>query len=345
MVPPVYNRARLSELPLPMLVLVPDEPNLESVEEAENTHNEESDPLSTSLNISNDIRGNESTAHLNDGIATNLPLANDFGSSNALPCASNATATNNNDLSTHVNDGDGSADEFGSLDSLEALQYSFSATANNNNAFSSHLDDANASNLPAANELALNAMQNAPNFVDNGENSPPVHSNDGIAANLSVAKGVGSSDALPSIATSNINNDLPSNVVRNDSNNLNSGLLQLNIKEEPQLPTMDEEDIDAMENIFNESHENVDEDASNMGNIFNESHENLDDDVDAMENISNESYEKLNASDDDILVHRGDAMPPPIAEKGLSYQVKANDIVSGNMPYATNVSKKNCLFH
>lgn len=56
-----------------------------------------------------------------------------------------------------------------------------------------------------------------------------------------------------------------------------------------------------------------------------------------MEDVFNESYENCNTSDDDVLIRKKDAVPRPRAEKS-KYEVKRNDIISGNMLFATNVS-------
>lgn len=63
-----------------------------------------------------------------------------------------------------------------------------------------------------------------------------------------------------------------------------------------------------------------------------------DEDVGAVDDILDGSFEKLNDSDDDILIHRNDVVPPPIKPEQIPYQVKMNDILSGNIPFATNVS-------
>lgn len=56
----------------------------------------------------------------------------------------------------------------------------------------------------------------------------------------------------------------------------------------------------------------------------------------AVEDVFNSSYEKCDDSGD-ILVCTKDVIPVPIGEKN-QYEVKKNDILSGNMAFATNVS-------
>lgn len=60
-------------------------------------------------------------------------------------------------------------------------------------------------------------------------------------------------------------------------------------------------------------------------------------DAQALEDVFNESYENCDTSGDDILIRKEEVVPRPIAERS-KYQVKQNDIVSGNMLFATNVS-------
>lgn len=62
-----------------------------------------------------------------------------------------------------------------------------------------------------------------------------------------------------------------------------------------------------------------------------------DEDAGAIDTIFNVSYEKVNESDDDILIHCSDAIPAPIKPKMVPYQTKANDVISGNIPFAINV--------
>lgn len=94
----------------------------------------------------------------------------------------------------------------------------------------------------------------------------------------------------------------PSSSERNEMVNLQANVP---IKPEPQFPDMDGEDLEAVEEILNDSYE---------------------------------------ALDDDVMIRRNDVMPPPIPPKLEPYQVKANDIVSGNLPFATDVSLMQ-LFH
>lgn len=67
-----------------------------------------------------------------------------------------------------------------------------------------------------------------------------------------------------------------------------------------------------------------------------------DEDDGAIGSIFDDSFEKLNDSDDDILIRRCDIIPQPKRENMIPYTVKVDDIISGNMPFATNVSVFYC---
>lgn len=77
------------------------------------------------------------------------------------------------------------------------------------------------------------------------------------------------------------------------------------IKNEPVFDQLNETDAEAVDNSFEESHENY-------------------------------------GSDDEVMIHRNTMpstmLPKPIGEPRNPYQVKVNDIVSGNIPFAMNVS-------
>lgn len=60
------------------------------------------------------------------------------------------------------------------------------------------------------------------------------------------------------------------------------------------------------------------------------------DDTEAAEEVFNDSYENYGSSDE-IMIHRTDAAPKPIVHEN-PYQVKTNDMVSGNMPFALNAA-------
>lgn len=55
----------------------------------------------------------------------------------------------------------------------------------------------------------------------------------------------------------------------------------------------------------------------------------------AIDDVFNSSFEKCDESGD-VLIYPKDVIPMPLAEKN-PYEVKQNDILSGNMAYATNV--------
>lgn len=54
------------------------------------------------------------------------------------------------------------------------------------------------------------------------------------------------------------------------------------------------------------------------------------------EKLLSSSYEECFDDDDEILICKNQIIPAPIASP--AYEVKQNDIVSGNMPFATDVS-------
>lgn len=54
----------------------------------------------------------------------------------------------------------------------------------------------------------------------------------------------------------------------------------------------------------------------------------------AAEEVFNDSFENY-GSDDDVMIHRRELVPKPIADKN-SYEVKSNDLLSGNIPFAQN---------
>lgn len=61
-----------------------------------------------------------------------------------------------------------------------------------------------------------------------------------------------------------------------------------------------------------------------------------DENAQAADDVFNESFENCDESGD-IMVHSKDILPMPIAERN-PYEVKQNDIISGNMAFAKNVS-------
>lgn len=61
-------------------------------------------------------------------------------------------------------------------------------------------------------------------------------------------------------------------------------------------------------------------------------------DAQAIDEVLSASYEQCYDSDDDVLVSTAGIIPQPKSIKN-PYEVKTNDILSGNMPFATNVSK------
>lgn len=82
---------------------------------------------------------------------------------------------------------------------------------------------------------------------------------------------------------------------------LASAINTVQVELKPELPPMDEEDHQAVEDIFNSS------------------------------------YEMVNVSDDDILIHKDEYVPRPMSNS-VKLQVKVNDILSGNIPFGTDVS-------
>lgn len=61
-----------------------------------------------------------------------------------------------------------------------------------------------------------------------------------------------------------------------------------------------------------------------------------DDESQAIGGILNESYEQCD-SDGDVFVEKSARIPPPCKNKN-PYETKKNDILSGNLPFATDVS-------
>lgn len=286
-VPPVYNEARLSEKPLPVLVLVPDE----SANPETNAENNQVNPLGAS----------SSNAIYENGTAT-------YTAMNIASISSNvhSSSNSNNDWSSHLydsNDFNSLANEF---DGFNVSQNDADKTTNSNNDVSFHLDDSLANiEFDASNVLQNNTEQTANCTID-----VSIHL-DGILATIEKKNllACGSASSMDSIDhnTTSINSDAVGSANGNVPNilsvALNSTELNIQVKQEPQFSSLDEEDCCAIANIFEES------------------------------------FEKLNESDDDILIHRGDVVPPPMKDDAqLPYKVKVNDVISSNIPFATNVS-------
>lgn len=148
------------------------------------------------------------------------------------------------------------------------------------------------------------------------------------------------------------------------------------IKEEPIFETLSEHDKKAVENVFNgninpvaernfdELHEEFDaENALNDDGLenfyeFDDDVLNVNEDIEVIlnenenpaagvnfnepgaVNVSNDGFENVNDSSDDVLIERNDnSLPMPMVMAAENpYKVKSNDILSGNVPFATNVS-------
>lgn len=179
-------------------------------------------------------------------------------------------------------------------------------SGNNGNSSTAGANSSTATEFDASNVLASDGNSTADGH--NNDSSMLSRSNDTNDTTEATALGSGLStacdenDLLASVraSTSSANSSGPDA----NSNSLASAVVQ--VKKEPQFSQMDEEDADVVANLFDGS------------------------------------YEKLNDSDDDILIHRNDYVPAPITdaidEDKIPYKVKMNDVISANIPFATNVS-------
>lgn len=64
--------------------------------------------------------------------------------------------------------------------------------------------------------------------------------------------------------------------------------------------------------------------------------QNAEEESQAIADIFNHSYEQCD-SDGDIFVEKSTPIPPPSKEADNPYQTKVKDIISGNIPFATDV--------
>lgn len=293
--PPVYNEARLSEKPMPVLVLLPDKSNSEANDDSD--ENLAVDPLGAS-NISNAIDNNETELWptMTDANSSNLSVT-ELDSLDLIQYspnnANNTTANDNNE--SHLNDSNFSADS--DFEALNSLPNYVNETGNNN------------SKNESFNEFGeSNATPNNTFYTGNGNGTSDLNNTIGTSmATVSTgndfiasASNTGDPEALNSSATMDSINQNDSAVL---SVALNSAL-NIQVKKEPEFFPMNDEDCNAVISIFDGS------------------------------------YEKVDDSDDDVLIHRNDVIPPPMKTDAVNYMVKKNDIVSGTIPYAVNV-----IFH
>lgn len=331
-VPTVYNEARLAELPLPVLVLYPDESSSE--EDAATSEIEDFDALDTSASLSSYF-GNESnistgldalnvsrndtetTADRSDNnndnsdSAADATTASEFGALNVSRNDAEITADSSDDNTDNINTTiDANLSIAIEFDALNVLPNDIDGTAN------SHTDDTNMSSRLNDTSDAIVATE-----IESGGSNAPPNSTSSVSTDSAVATAyeetnllakraqASTSSAIQNGPNANSNSLAAAGGLKQNGSNIftmasNSTVVQ--VKKEPQFSPMDEEDADVVANIFDGS------------------------------------YEKLNDSDDDILIHRNDYVPAPITdavEKDKKpYKVKVNDVISANMPFATNVS-------
>lgn len=317
-VPKVYNDARLAELPLPVLVLCPDESSSE-----DDTAISEYDPLDTTASLSSyfdddasistgldalNVSRNDAeiTADISDNSVANATAASEFDSLNVSRYDAEITADSSNNNNANSNNGADvtGASEFGSLnvspngvDNIDDTNMSFrlGETSDANVAIVIGWGESNAPPNNTSSVLTDSAEATA----YEGNNSLASASN-ARASTSSASQNGPDADSNCLVAAGDFN--------QNDSNTstMASNSTAVQVKKEPQFSSMDEEDANVVANLFDGS------------------------------------YEKLNESDDDILIHRNDYVPAPIAaavdEDKIPYKVKVNDIISANIPFATNVS-------
>lgn len=214
-----------------------------------------------------------------------------------------------------------------------------------------------------AQEIERNALNET--TTDDSNDSTNISPNDdGLNAQNVQLNGVQHSSSAQSIAqiTPNQSNsdDETSIGFESSTSTLNEVIA---IKPEPVFAPLIEENVQAIEDEFNENYQihiesaevlaasnNViaEEDTPAVENEIHENHSESADILAAPNNVmpiaeenaqaieSNRSYENCDESGD-ILVCPSDVLPMPIAMRN-PYEVKQCDILSGNMAYATNVN-------
>lgn len=263
--PPVYNSARQSEKPLPVLVLV-NESNSSEVEDAANDEEVAGavDPL-TQLNLSDDTNScDDSMPSISDDNINDISNGNN--SENIAASVGAPMQRNQRDDDFLHAQNDEIANELPSISDDDVNENNGAASSTNNDA----------SNAGAVGPLI---QRNQHEDTDTGDRSLQEQNEE-------------------------IGNELPFNVNVVDEPIQNN--LDIVIKQEPTYQPLNEEEAEAIDNIFNHSYEQCD-------------------------------------SDGDIYVEKSTPIPPPSKEAENPYQMKAGDIISGNMPFATNV--KTFFFH
>lgn len=308
-VPPVYNPRRLSEQPIPLLVLVPNaEENVENVEQRT-----ENDPLGSSIE------------HVNSSSLSN----NDTNEADAMDESVQNGEVSNSDL---YDDQDEAIDSSGIHDETEQ---SNSTALSNDGQFGTATDSsagkvATISPVVVARNNESNSEVETVKTVQSGETSyfdSSASSSDAqFEANID-----STTTTMPSTAENATNDESNNEGVsfeRAQSNDVSTSESSDN-----QLEPVDESCV--VSNIAPA----VDASAVAIANevkvepVFAPLCEK---DAQAIEKVLNDSYEQVNESDDDVLICIQETIPMPMAMKN-PYQVKSNDILSGNMPFATHV--------
>lgn len=295
--PPVYNPARLAEKPLPLLVLV-NEPDSTQVEEDENqaASNDENvsgavDPL-MQLNLSDET--NDSLAEENDEIANELSSVSDQGISR--------TTIENATIESNANNDESFAEladiwvDFNRRDDGSSFEETFA------NIYPAIFDDSvnDTANDDNANGMAIQHVSNAENIASTSANS----GDNFTAANGSMIHRDRRDDGYLDTQNNEVADELPSSSVENSNFSAAQNISGIVVKQEPVFEPLNEEQAQAIDDVFNHSYEQCD-------------------------------------SDGEIYVEKSTPIPAPCkstGDKENPYKTKAADVISGNIPFATSVS-------
>lgn len=303
-VPPVYNKARLSEIPLPVLVLATDEADSDT----DDREVDATDPLEASTNDPVAMDNNESDLDMMFNNVNTSMLSASIESSESI------VSRQNDDEMDNSNTSDVPSPNFSAI--IASGESIAQPNTNKNRNALCRLDDAIASTVSTNIELVeVNVLTNytasnngtSSNLVDSIDSSVArVNENNGLLARLPNTNYLALlTDPIQSVSTNSSAgvSDIDQNIL---SEAINSSL-NIQIKHEPVFSPLNDEDCGLVGNILDGS------------------------------------FEKVNDSDDDILIHRNDIVPQPKKDNMIPYTVKTNDIISGNIPFATNVSVANLL--
>lgn len=282
--PPVYNEARLTEKPMPLLVLV-EKNNDETIDSSI----VDEDPLNTTSGGSLEQIDSTQISTNDDEIETNTNN-NSFDAQDV------------NDTPVALNSGNESIIPPSNIISLDPNSEQSTTPVENN---MTSLD---------SNNMSLNP--NSSLFATNINNDNDSDANTATASTINnTVDAFTSSIIISSTSKQSVTADMLSSA-------LNSSMaIGLPIKNEPIFDQLNEVDGHVVDNLFNENDDGgCDDEASDP----------------TATDLSNESYENC-GPDDDVMVHRSATLPKPIGERN-PYLVKVNDLISGKIPFALNVS-------